>query len=117
MVHDIDGTDDREGSDRVSGADLRSVRERTELAWTRSGLAVAVTVAVILRRLWPLSSDRAVTALAVLAAVAVCWVVVAHLARVRLSAVAGGGLKISTGRKLTYGTLALAAIGVVITFL
>jgi hypothetical protein len=112
----VDSPDDQERSDRVSAADLSSVRDRTGLAWTRSGLAVAVTAAVIVRRLWPLSPDRAVAVLAVVAAVAVCWLVAAHLARVRLSAIAGGGLSVSTGRVLTYVTLVLAAIGVIITF-
>jgi hypothetical protein len=114
MVEDGDA---RGGSGRLSGSDPGSARERTELAWTRSGLAVAVTVAVILRRLWPLSHDRAVAALAVVAVAAICWVVAAHLARLKLGAVAGGGLGTSTFRLLTIGTLALAAIGVVISFL
>ena len=113
----VEGGDDRGGPDRPSGDELGSARERTELAWTRSGLAVAVTVAVIVRRLWPLSPDRAVAALAVLAAAATCWVVAAHLARLRFGAAAGGGLGASTCRLLTVGTLALAAIGVVISFL
>ncbi len=110
-----DGADHREGTDRL-GADLDSVRDRTDLAWTRSGLAVAITVAVILRHLWPLSRDRAVLALAVVATIAVGWVVVAHLARLRLGAVAEEGMSVSTVRTLTYGTLTLAAVGVLITF-
>ncbi len=122
MVGDVYGSDDRDGSDDragsgLAGAEIRSVRQRTELAWTRSGLAVAVTAAIIVRRLWPLSGDRAVAALAVVAAVAVCWLVAAHLARTRLGDVAGGGLSVSTGRMVTYGTLALAVVGVLITFL
>jgi hypothetical protein len=113
----VDDRDEPEGTDRLSGVGLGLVRERTELAWTRSGLAVAVTVAVILRHLWPLSPDRTVIALVVVAAIAVCWVVAAHLARVRLSDAGGGGLSVTTVRVVTYGTLALAAVGVVVSFL
>jgi hypothetical protein len=113
----VEGRDDPGGSGRHPGGDPGSARERTELAWTRSGLAVAVTVAVILRRLWPLSHDRAAAALAVVAAAATCWVVAAHLARLKLGAVPGDGRGASNFRLLTIGTLALAAIGVVISFL
>jgi len=56
--------DNEESSGDEEARDSGLARERTDLAWNRSGLAVAVTVAIILRRLWPLSGDRAALAVA-----------------------------------------------------
>lgn len=90
-------------------------RERTELAWSRSGLAVTVTVAVILRRLWPLSGGKAVTALAIIAVGAVIWLVGMQLGR-RARRNADSVLAASTCKTLTVGTLVLAAVAFAISF-
>ena len=47
--------------------------ERTDLAWTRSGVAAIVCVGVLLRRLWPLDRADHAIALALVAAGAVAW--------------------------------------------
>jgi uncharacterized membrane protein YidH (DUF202 family) len=92
-------------------------RERTELAWNRTGLAVAVTVAIILRRLWPLSGDRAVLALALIGAGAAFWVVAMRLARgARVRNGGGGALGDTTCRVLTAGTLILAVGAGIVSF-
>jgi uncharacterized membrane protein YidH (DUF202 family) len=48
-------------------------RERTALSWNRSGLAVIVCIAVLLRRLWPLRGTRQLVVLGVVAAAAMVW--------------------------------------------
>jgi predicted permease len=95
-----------------AGVDSGLARERTELAWSRSGLAVAVTVAVILRRLWPLSNDKAVLALVTIATGAILWAVGMQLGRhSRRGTNPEGALTMSTCRLMTMGTLLLAAAG------
>jgi uncharacterized membrane protein YidH (DUF202 family) len=90
-------------------------QERTELAWNRSGLAVVVTVGIVLRRQWPLHGGRAVIALICIAVGALSWVIGMHLGkRARLSDGVDGGLRVSSGRMLTVGTLVLAASGFIV---
>ncbi len=90
-------------------------RERTELAWSRSGLAVAVTVAVTLRRLWPLTGDKAVVALILIAVGSAVWVVGMQLGRrARLLSDGTGAVATSTFRMLTIGTMILALAGFVV---
>jgi len=48
-------------------------RERTALAWNRSGLAVVVCIAAVLRHLWPLRGTGASVALASVAVAAMVW--------------------------------------------
>ena len=105
--------EDRDAADDSGQAGL--VRERTELAWSRSGLSVAVTVAVTLRRLWPLTGDKAVVALVLIAVGASVWVVGMQLGR-RARSVTDmyGGLPTSTFRLLTIGTMILALAGFVV---
>ncbi|HEY5098111.1 MAG TPA: DUF202 domain-containing protein [Acidimicrobiales bacterium] len=100
--------DDEEGDPGLA-------RERTDLAWNRSGLAVAVTIAIILRRLWPLSGDRAVLVLALIAAGATLWVVAMRLGR-RVRNGSGGALGDATCRALTAGTLILGVGAFIVTF-
>lgn len=102
--------DDPEATPEEGARDSGLARERTELAWTRSGLSVAATVAVILRRLWPLTGDKDDVALVLIAVGAIVWVVGMQLGR-RSAAVAGGPVGASTCRVLTIGTLVLAAAG------
>jgi uncharacterized membrane protein YidH (DUF202 family) len=48
-------------------------RERTILAWNRSGLAATVCIAVLLRHLSPLSATGEAVALVLIAASAILW--------------------------------------------
>jgi hypothetical protein len=89
--------------------------ERTELAWNRSGLAVAVTIAIVLRRLWPLHGGTEVVGLALIAGGAATWVVGMQLGRrVGSAAVGQRTLGRSACRLLTIGTFTLAIAGLVI---
>jgi hypothetical protein len=84
-------------------------RERTELAWNRSGLALLVVVAIMLRRLWPLEGDRSVVILIVLAAGGAMWAIGMLLSRrARLDVDGTGVASATTCRILTIGTLVLA---------
>ena len=107
---------DKADPDYEGGAgDAGLARERTELAWSRSGLSVAVTVAVTLRELWPLTGDKAVVALALIAAGSVIWVLGMQLGRRRgRSAGAGTAAIALTYQMLTIGTLILAAAAFVV---
>ena len=98
-----------------SGRDSGLARERTDLAWNRSGLAVVATVAIVLRRLWPLHGDREFIALALIAVGAVAWVVGMRLGR-RIARAAGTDRTLGESgcRMLTTGTLALALAGFVV---
>ena len=102
---------DYEGGASHSGL----ARERTELAWSRSGLSVAVTVAVTLRRLWPLTGDKEVVALVLIAVGAVIWVLGMQFGRRRRHGPeAGGAVTASTLQMLTIGTLILAAAAFIV---
>jgi uncharacterized membrane protein YidH (DUF202 family) len=104
MVDDVEGHPLSEGL----------AQERTELAWSRSGLAVLATVAIIIRHIWPLSGDRSVVVLALIAVGAVIWVTALRLGRrARLGANDNGPLSRSTCRMLTVATLTLALAGAV----
>jgi uncharacterized membrane protein YidH (DUF202 family) len=88
-------------------------RERTELAWSRSGLSVAVTVAVTLRRLWPLTGDKEVVALILIAVGAVIWVLGMQFGRRRRLG-PEAAVTASTLQMLTIGTLILAAAAFIV---
>jgi hypothetical protein len=60
---------------RENPPDRGFARERTALAWNRSGIAVIVCVAVLLRRLWPLHSGYRLLALGLVAVGAIAWAV------------------------------------------
>ena len=53
--------------------DVGLAGERTVLAWNRSGLAVVVCVAVLLRRVWPLHGTDQEVALGLIAGAVVVW--------------------------------------------
>jgi hypothetical protein len=73
---------------------------------------VAVTVAVTLRRLWPLTGDKAIAALALIAVGSTLWVVGMQLGRrAKLVGKANGRVSTSTFRLLTVGTIILALAG------
>ena len=91
--------------------------ERTVLAWNRSGLAVVVCVAVLLRHVWPLQGTDHAVALGLIGAAVIVWsIVFTVLARPR----AKRGSSVSHGedffRLITAGTLLLAVVGVVAAF-
>lgn len=107
----------KEGRDAAGAGGARAkdpglAAERTDLAWNRSGLAMVVAVAIMLRRLWPLEGYKSVVALVLIAVGATVWAVGMYLARrERSETSAGSVLGASTCRMLTVGTLILAAAG------
>jgi uncharacterized membrane protein len=100
------------------GRDSGLAVERTHLAWNRSGLAGAVTVAIVLRRLWPLNGDRTVLALALIAAGGAMWVVGMRLGR-RIGQAAGAERTLgeSACRLMAVGTVLLAMAGFIVSIL
>lgn len=91
--------------------------ERTALAWNRSGLAVVVCVAVLLRHIWPLHGTDQEVALGLIAGAVVVWAVV--LAVLTLAARAPGAAMphgANLFRLMTAGTLLLALVGFVAAF-
>jgi uncharacterized membrane protein YidH (DUF202 family) len=92
-------------------------RERTDLAWNRSGLAVLVAVAVLLRHLWPLDGYKSALALGLIAAGAAAWAVGMRMARrANLASGGSGMLGEPACRMLTVGTVVLAGAGLVLSF-
>jgi uncharacterized membrane protein YidH (DUF202 family) len=97
---------------RVGGPGL--ARERTDLAWNRSGLAVLVTVAIVLRRLWPLHGARGAVALALIAVGALVWAASMRIGRRVGDAATPHTMSDSAGRMITVATLALALAGFIV---
>jgi hypothetical protein len=98
--------------------DTALFRERTELAWSRSGLAFVVAAAVLLRRLWPLRGAHQVVAVTCISIGAMCWVLV--IAWGRLSAERAGTsrqpLNERRARAMTASTIALAVAAFAFAF-
>ncbi len=92
-----------------------TARERTLLAWNRSGLSVLVCIAVLVRHLWPLEGTGGVVALIVIAVAAFVWALA-----LLVFTVAGGDrdenviLTRSVFRLMTLGTVLLAVVGFVL---
>ena len=93
-------------------------RERTDLAWNRSGLAVVTCIAVLLRRIWPLHGTGQVVALACISAGAVVWVLALTVGRAVSDRAIGGRRHLSSRRAgaITAGTLAIALAAFVLAF-
>lgn len=92
-----------------------TARERTALAWNRSGLATVACIAVLLRHLWPLRGVGEEVALALVSLAAIAWAV----AQLLLSARRRGGqasLSQRGGLLLCTGTVLLAAVGIGLAF-
>jgi uncharacterized membrane protein YidH (DUF202 family) len=89
-------------------------RERTQLAWNRSGVAVLVVVVILLRHLWPLEGARSVLALVLIAVGAGAWAVGMLLARRSRNEEGGAALDLAHGQMLTIGTVVLALAGLVL---
>jgi uncharacterized membrane protein YidH (DUF202 family) len=85
-------------------------RERTDLAWNRSGLAFVVCIAVLLRRIWPLRGADQVVALACISAGSFAWALALSVGRALGSRTAGRRPCLSSRRAavITAATLALA---------
>jgi uncharacterized membrane protein YidH (DUF202 family) len=109
---------DEDGPAESVGRDSGLAVERTDLAWNRSGLAGAVTVAIVLRRLWPLHGDRTVLALALIAGGGALWVVGMRLGR-RVGRAAGAERTLgeSACRMMAAGTVLLAIAGFIVSAL
>jgi uncharacterized membrane protein YidH (DUF202 family) len=91
--------------------------ERTVLAWNRSGLAVVVCVAVLLRHVWPLQGTDQELALALIAAAVVVWaVVLAALTYSTRRRDAPAAHRAGVFRLMTAATLLLAFVGFVAAF-
>jgi uncharacterized membrane protein YidH (DUF202 family) len=93
-------------------------RERTALAWNRSGLAIIVCIAVVLRHLWPLRGTDESVALGIIAAAAIIWALALlslHVTRRdRRNGFARGD---RTFGLITVGTVVLAIGGIALTLL
>ena len=97
--------------------DLGLAAERTVLSWNRSGLAVVVCVAVLLRHVWPLQGADHAVALGLIGAAVIVWsVVFVVLARSRAKRDSSVSHGENFFRLVTAGTLLLAVIGVVASF-
>jgi hypothetical protein len=85
-------------------------RERTDLAWNRSGLAVAVCIVVLLRRIWPLHGAGRFVALGCISAGAIAWALAFWVGRALWSGSVQRRTNLSPRRAavITAGTLALA---------
>ena len=91
-------------------------RERTALAWNRSGLAVVVCVAVLVRHLWPISGPGRYVALGVIAAAAIVWATALFFfSSSRATGAVPGGPTIFC--LMTVGTVMLAVVAIVLSFL
>lgn len=91
--------------------------ERTVLAWNRSGLAVVVCVAVLLRHVWPLRGTDQELALGLIAAAVAAWAIVLAVLTVsdgRRAAYVPHGAGLF--RLMTGATLLLALVGFVAAF-
>jgi hypothetical protein len=92
-------------------------RERTILAWNRSGLAAVVCIAVLLRHIWPIHGAGQYVALGLVALAAILWAIALFMLT-RSFPDRDGNLIIRPRifRLLTSGTLLLALIGLILAF-
>jgi uncharacterized membrane protein YidH (DUF202 family) len=93
-------------------------RERTDLAWNRSGLAVIACIAVLLRWIWPLHGNDEVVILASISAGGVIWALALSVGRFASSRKTRerGPLSPWRARAITVATLALALAAFVLGF-
>jgi uncharacterized membrane protein YidH (DUF202 family) len=94
-------------------------RERTDLAWNRSGLAVVVCIAVLLRHIWPLRGTDQKVALACISAGAFAWALALSVGRTLWGKAHSERRRLSSRRALviTVGTLALALAALALAFI
>jgi uncharacterized membrane protein YidH (DUF202 family) len=93
-----------------------AAQERTLLSWNRSGLAVLVCIAVLLRHLWPLEGASQIVALIVIAVASIVWGL-ALLAFTRAGAERDENVQLTRNvfRLMTVGTVMLAFVGFVLS--
>lgn len=94
--------------------DVVLARDRTELAWSRSGLAMAVCVALLVRRVWPLHGADRYVGLGVVTGGAFLFVA-GILFGTRLSGDPEHGHEVigePTLRLISLGTIVLATVAV-----
>jgi uncharacterized membrane protein YidH (DUF202 family) len=90
--------------------------ERTDLAWNRSGLAFAVCVAVLVRRIWPLRGTDQFIALACISIGAIAWALALSVGRALWSRAPAQRHHLSSRRAtvITAGTIALSLAALVL---
>ncbi len=92
-------------------------RERTVLSWNRSGLALVVCAAVLLRHLWPIETASELLAVAGIAVAGIVWAVGLLLfTSATASRDEEGLLGERVFRLITLATLLLALAGLVLAF-
>ncbi len=102
---------------RTPAPDAGLARERTVLAWNRSGLAAVVCIAVLLRRIWPLHGEAQTLALGLIAASAIVWaLVLLGVVTARSGHAAQAVMDRRVFRLMTLGTVVLAVTGFVLAF-
>jgi len=93
--------------------------ERTDLAWTRSGIALVVCIAVLVRRVWPIDRADHLLALALVALGGLAWAAALVVAR-RVARTTHHGRDVMDGQTLRWisiGTFALALAAFVLGWL
>ena len=100
-------------------ADSGLTRERTDLAWNRSGLAFLVCIAVLLRRIWPLRGTDQVVALICISVGSFAWALGLSVGRAWWSRATRerGGLSPRRAAVITAGTLALSGAALALALL
>jgi uncharacterized membrane protein YidH (DUF202 family) len=94
-----------------------TARERTALAWNRSGLATVACIAVLLRHLWPLHGVSEEVALALVSLAAIVWAVALFLLSASRRGKPAMVLSQRGGLLLCIGTVLLAVVGFGLAFL
>jgi uncharacterized membrane protein YidH (DUF202 family) len=105
-------------SAEVEPDDSGLAHERTVLAGNRSGLAVIVCIAVVLRHLWPLNGTDESVAIGIIAfAAIICALAILALRLDRSERSSGSARRPQAFCLMTIGTVALAVAGITLTFL